>query len=124
MDTAKFIAAYSQPRNGANHFVQHGLVRIFQYSDGVKECADAGCHWLLDIVATECIRSLRIHAAGRSLVEVKVKGGVADLALTVADNKPPIWTRHIGGTDMPAGKWVFELVDEGYRFAMSLVSEH
>lgn len=124
MDTAKFIATYNETRNGANHFVRHALARTFQYSDGVQACAECGCYWLLDIVATECLKPLRVSGAGAALFEVTVADGKADLALTVDDHKPAIWNKHIDYTDMPAGKWVFELVDEGSRFAMILSSEH
>lgn len=125
MDTAAFLAAYNASRNGCNHFVQHPLVRRFEYSDGVEEVADAGCHWLLDIIATECPVPLRKSTEVVGIVSVTVRpDAVALIELTIADGKPPIWKRAVDWTDMPPGRYVFELVDEGHRFAFALVSEH
>lgn len=129
MDIERFKAAYNESRNGANYFVNHQL-RItpggvpFHYSDGVKDCADAGCYWLLDVIATECPGPLRTSGDVMSIVEVEVNQGKADLRLTISDNAPPIWSKHVDLTDMPDGRWVFELVDEGERFALALLTEH
>jgi hypothetical protein len=126
MDEATFKAAYNESRNGANYFVRHPLAigGRFEFSDGVKELAEAGCYWLLDIIATECLVPLRKSGYPSGLVEVTVEDSKAELALTIVDDAPPIWKRTIDWTDMPAGKWVFELVDEGSRFAMALITEH
>lgn len=127
MDTQKFIAAYNQSRNGANYFVQHFLCigGRMEYSDGVKELAEAGCYWLLDIIGTECLVPLRKSGQPTSIVHVHVlKGQKAIITLTTQDGAPAIWTRVISYTDMPLGTWVFELVDEGHRFALALITEH
>lgn len=124
MDEARFKAAYNESRNGANYFVHHPLVRQFQYSDGVQECAEAGCYWLLDIIATECLMPLRQSGEPSGIVRVIVQDAKADIELTVTETGPPLWTRHVNLTDMPEGEWVFELVDEGERFAMILLTEH
>lgn len=124
MDEAKFKAAYNESRNGANYFVRHPLVRSFQYSDGVQECAEAGCYWLLDIIATECPKPLRRSEAGVSTVYVRVKDSKAKLSLEIGGQRPVLWDREITWTDMPEGEWQFELVDEGERFAFILITEH
>ena len=124
MDTTAFKKAYGESRNGASHFIRHGLVRSFQYSDGVGECADAGCHWLVDIAATELPALMRRAGAPSAFLEVHVESGKADLKLTVEDDAPPLWKRDIDYTDMPDGDYTFELADESDRVAMILISEH
>jgi len=124
MNTAAFIRAYNESRNGTESFTRHWAARNFYFSDGVIECADAGCHWLLDIAATELPQAMRKHQALQAFLEVAVKDGAAKLSLTVSDDLPPIWSRSIDFTDLPEGDWVFELVDESERVAMILISEH
>lgn len=123
MNNEAFLTAYNQSRNGCNFFVRHPLVRNFQYSDGVRECAEAGCYWLLDILATEVPAKMRATGNERCLIEVSVSKA-AELSATVADDALPIWSRKIEFTDMPDGDYVFELVDEGERFALCLITEH
>lgn len=125
MDSSAFLKAYNESRNGANEFYRHSLVRYFHYSDGVRDCAQAGCYWLLDIAATEFPAVMRKHGAPRAILEVHVKGNEScTLELTVADDKPAIWSRIISYTDIPEGRWFFELGDETVRVAMILLTEH
>ncbi len=125
MDSIAFRKAYNESRNGANEFYRHSLARSFHYSDGVRECAQAGCYWLLDIAATELPAVMRKHGEPRAILKVHVKGNQScDLELTVSDNEPPIWSRIISYTDMPEGSWFFELGDETVRVAMILLTEH
>lgn len=125
MDEAKFKAAYEESRNGANHFVRHPLVRGFLYSDGVEQIAEAGCYWLLDIIATECPHSLRRAGEVNAMVRVTVgKDHQALIDMTVAGDARPVWTRHINVTDMPPGQWLFELADEGHGCVLILLTEH
>jgi len=126
MDVQAFKTAYGASRNGCNFKVRHPLARQFVYSDGVKECAEAGCYWLLDIVGTEVVDAMRNHARvfdGMAFLYVVVKGDKADLSLVRDDGEKPKWARHIEFTDMPEGKWVFYLADEGNVF-MYLPSEY
>lgn len=124
MDEAKFKEAYNEPRNGANQFFRHPMMPLLEYSDGVKDCFEAGCYWLLDIISTECLAPARAHDKSPYLFTAEVAAGKALLTLTWSDTKPPIWSRNIDYTDLPAGRWVFELVDERSRFALTLISEH
>lgn len=124
MDNNAFKKAYEESRNGCNGFYRHPMAKRFHYSDGVQECAEAGCHWLVDIAATELPKAMRDAKVNRSMFEVTVKNGKAHLRLTAEDAAPPIWKRSIEYTDMPEGEYVFELVDEGERVAMILLTEH
>ena len=124
MDVEKFKAAYNESRNGANYFVRHPLVRKFQFSDGVEELANAGCWWLLDIIATECLKPLRESEAGVGYIAVHAKDSKARLSLEIPGPRPILWEREISLTDLPDGDYEFELVDEGARFAMILITEH
>jgi hypothetical protein len=124
-----FEALYKESRNGANNFFRNPLVPKFFFSDGVKDCADAaGCYWLLDIVATECLEPL--GASKRSymgIVTCKVSAGQADITLTDSDEAAPIWSRHLDFTDMPEGEWKFILYNDignGSRFSFILPSEY
>jgi len=125
MNNREFHRVYGEGRNGCNEFYGHWAARMFQYSDGVQELAELGCYWLLDIIATECLKPLR--KAGpyeQGQIKVVSKGGKADITMDIADDAPPIWKRHIDMTDMPEGEWIFYLKDEGERFAMILPSEY
>lgn len=124
MDEKAFKSIYHESRNGANFFVRHPLVRSFQYTDGVQALAETGCYWLLDILATECPRAMRKAGEPRCIVTARVANGKANLSLSYKDGTPPLWKRHINSTDLPDGEWAFELVDEGERFALCLISEH
>jgi hypothetical protein len=124
MNTEKFTAAYGESRNGANHFVRHWAARSLQYSDGVESCAEAGCFWLLDIIATEALKPLRASGDGLGIIAVKVADGKADIGMTIEDDAPPVWSRHVDYTDMPPGEWKFFLADEGERFALILPTEY
>lgn len=128
MNEQAFKDAYQQSRNGCNYFLGHMLARTmgfkFHYSDGVEQCADAGCYWLLDILATECPAVMRKAQETNCFVNVTVADSKADIVLSAHDDVPPLWTRYVPWTDLPTGMWVFELVDEGDRFALILLSEH
>ena len=122
MDTAAFLKAYNEGRNGANLFVRHSLARSFQYSDGVRDCAEAGLYWLIDIAATELPQVIPLGDLG--ILTFKVLGGRGDLKLEIQDDVPPAWERHIDLTDAPDGTWLFYIANEGERFAMILASEY
>lgn len=122
MDVDKFKAAYAESRNGANGFYRHPLNRAFQYSDGVKECADAGCHWLLDILATECPKHLDCGDLG--IVYVVVGKDDQALLLMEKHDGDVSWKRLITYTDMPPGEWVFYLAHEGTDVRMILPTEY
>jgi len=124
MNTEAFTQAYNQSRNGANFFVRHPLARSFQFSDGVQECAEAGCYWLLDIAATEIPAVLRRHQEPLGILYARVSESHAKLSLELEDDVPPAWKKSIPWTDLPGGEWVFEIVDEGDRVAMILITEH
>jgi hypothetical protein len=123
MNTEQFINAYNESRNGANYFLRHGLVRKFQFSDGVRQCAEAGCYWLLDIFATESAMVLRKKQENFGVLTVKVKESKATMTMT-GSGDVRLWRKVIDYTDMPEGNWVFYLSDEGERFALILPKEY
>lgn len=126
MNIEAFLEAYNESRNGANEFYKYPVVPKFHYSDGVRDCARAGCYWLLDIAATELPAKMHKHGETRAILEVRVaKNGACHMTLTVDDDKPAIWSKHAPYTDMPEGAWFFELGDAGGGVvAMILLTEH
>jgi hypothetical protein len=124
MNIDAFKTAYGESRNGANYFVRHWAVRSFQFSDGVEQCAGAGCMWLLDILATEFAKPLRATGEYMGIVDVRVENKTASITMTTTDDEPPVYTRNVGYTDMPDGTWKFFLADEGERFALILPTEY
>lgn len=127
MDETKFKMAFSQSRNGAAHFIRHPLVRKFAYSDGVQECAEAGCYWLLDIAATEIPAVMLDKDESLVTLRVAVEGTVAMLTLYGSGDVFLGWKKKIHTTDMPEGVWEFLIADEGdgdTPFRMILVSEY
>ena len=127
MNTEAFITAYNESRNGADFFVRHALVRTFAFSNGVQECADAGCHWLIDIAATEIPAVMRKEGENLVTFAARVSDGEAGLTLLGSGDRRLRWTRHIDMTDMPEGEWNFLIADEGEGptpFRMILVTEY
>lgn len=113
MNTEKFLKAYNESRNGCNHFIRHPLVRNFHYSDGVEECAEAGCYWLLDILATELPPVFRKNAAVSNMCSVRLNVEARKAAITGEFEDDVIaWRREIDFTDMPSGEWTFLITQE------------
>ena len=123
MNNTEFLTAYNEPRNGANGFYRHPLVPKFHYSDGVRDCAQAGLYWLLDILATEGVQKIRKADVSLATVTLTVKGDKATLVLS-GSGDVVFWTRKITYTDAPEGVWSFLIGDEGERISMILVSEY
>ena len=93
---------------------RHWIVRCFIYSEGIKAVADkAGCHWLLDIVATEvapiCLEEWKSKEEHMHFLRMTVRDDKADIWLERDDGEPHLWDRHIGYTDFPEGDWTFYL---------------
>lgn len=122
MDTQAFITAYGTIRNGTDMFYRHPLALggRFIYSEGVKECADAGCHWLLDILATE----LMVPIAERAIVEVIAQDGKARIVARLADDAPPTLDKRIDLTDLPDGNWKFLVNNDGDGRVCILLTEY
>lgn len=112
MNTEKFLEAYNESRNGCDHFIRHPLVRSFAYSDGVQQCAEAGCYWLLDILATELPAEFKKNeGALMCVVTVTAEDGKADIDARFTD-EVSAWSKHIDMTDLPDGEWVFIICDD------------
>lgn len=127
MNEGKFKAAFGQSRNGADHFIHHSLVRTFAYSDGVQECAETGCYWLLDIAATEIPDVMRDKDESLVTLRVAVEGTTAILTLYGSGDFFLDWKKKISLTDLPGGIWEFLIADEcegNTPFRMILVSEY
>lgn len=123
MNVEAFKAAYHESRNGANQFFRHGLVRSFVFSDGVNECAQAGCMWLVDIAATEVPKVLNEKDESLGCLVANVRGGGAVLRLT-GSGDVVLWTKRVPYTDMPDGDWTFYIADESDKRVMILPSEY
>ena len=123
MNANAFKKAYGESRNGANQFFRHGLARGFVFSDGVNDCANAGCHWLVDIAATELPAVLRREDENMGTLTATVKKGKAVLTMT-GSGDVHLWSRKIDYTDMPDGKWLFLITVDGPNSVMILLSEY
>lgn len=124
MDIEKFKRAYGESRNGANVLVRHPLVRSFVMSDGVKDCADCGCWWLMDIIATEVPWLMKDTKETLATITVKVKKGKASITASGHQDVPLPWKRAGIWTDMPEGEWVFLVSDNDDHRLILLVSEY
>lgn len=102
MNTEKFLSVYSESRNGCNHWVRHPLVRNFLFTDGVQELAETGCHWLIDILATE----YKVPQYLMGIVHITVTGSRAVITGSLSDEEPPQFRKDITWTDMPDGEWM------------------
>lgn len=114
MNTTQFQAAYGASRNGTDNFHFNPLYRRFHYSDGVKECAEAGCYWLLDILGTELPAVFRKNLEA-TLMSVSVKVG-ANRSVTItgafADDQVD-YKRKVAWSDLPAGQFNFLVSNDG-----------
>lgn len=125
MNQEEFLKAYNQSRNGANAFYFNRLYPNFQYSDGVRECAQAGCYWLLDILGTELPKLMRERHYLFMVVTVSVSEGQAHIKGDFEDMETDPYTKYIEYTDMPDGNWVFYIAYSGHdKFNCYLPSEH
>lgn len=127
MNIDKFKSAYNEFRNGLNSRIRHPLVRHFVYSDGVQECAEAGCYWLLDILGIEAVPVFEARQdifEGQGFVYVVVKDDKVRITLVRDGGEPPIWEREIEWTDMPEGEWIFYLSQEGDHCLLILPNEY
>lgn len=118
MNTEAFTTAYNESRNGANQFFRHPLARLFLYSDGVKECAEAGCYWLLDILGTELPQAFRARQAPAHMciVKVTVKNEEAKIVGEFEDDDAGPYRRNVEYTDLPEGEWLFYVSNDGDGF--------
>lgn len=128
MNTEKFKKIYNESRNGCNGFVRHPLARNFAFSDGVKDLADTGVWWMLDIVATELPAVFRKNAevSNRCIVHAVVRDGQVNLRAEFEDDVVA-WERNGIHTDMPEGDWLFMVADEmdgPTPYRMILMSEY
>lgn len=124
MNTAAFVSAYNESRNGANRMIRHPLVRQFIMSDGVVDCADAGCWWLMDIIATEAPKQMAIADETLLVITVKAVKAVASIRATGRGDRLLKWRRNDINTDMPDGMWNFYLALDSENFVLILPSEY
>lgn len=125
MNTEAFIKAYKESRNGAYFFERHPLVRSFLSSDGVKECAEAGCYWLLDILATAIQpNQFKQKQSTFCIVQVVVKDQKCEITGEFFEDDPTPYKKQITYTDLPEGAWKFYLALEDGRVICILPSEY
>jgi hypothetical protein len=118
VNTDRFKLAYGESRNGANQFFRHPMARKFMYSDGVQECAETGCYWLLDILGTELPAAFAKARENFCVVTVTVIGNKAKIVGKFHDDDRAPYTRDIAYTDMPEGEWQFFVANEGPEFGL------
>lgn len=125
MNTEAFLKAYRESRNGTDSFHFNPLYRRFKYSDGVKECAEAGCYWLLDILGTELPAEFKQRPEEYTcVVKVEVLHSSAHITGEFVDGDQNPYTRHVEYTDMPTGEWTFYVTYDGDDYFCILLSEY
>ena len=125
VNTEAFIKAYKESRNGASFFVRHPLVRSFIFSDGMKECAEAGCYWLLDVLATEIQANIfKQKQCTLCIAQVVVKDQKCQITGEFFEDDPTPYTKQIPYTDLPEGTWNFYLSYEDDKVICFLPSEY
>jgi hypothetical protein len=126
MNTEDFTRALGQSRNGTDQFHFNPLYRWMHYSDGVKEVAESGCYWLLDILGTELPDALRSGQPGFVMltISVEVKGSKCRITATTGDEDPALYTCAVEWTDLPEGKWDMLLTVESSVGRLILLTEY
>lgn len=122
----KFIQAYVASRNGTDNFYFNRLYPKFFYSDGVKECAEAGCYWLVDTLGTELPAEFKKRSDYSCSISVVVdEDAQCTITGSFFDGDPDPYIKHIEYTDMPQGTWNFYVtVEEGGIFRCILLTEY
>lgn len=128
MKTEEFKRVYEEVRNGCNGLIRHPLVRNFAISDGVRDLADTGVWWLIDILATELPAEFRRNAevSNTAVIKVKVTNGVGLITAEFEDDIIA-WKKAGVHTDLPDGEWLFYIADEldgDARYRCILMSEY
>lgn len=125
MDTQALLNAYHASRNGTDHYYRHTLSRRFLYSDGIKEMAEAGCYWLVDLLATELPDQFRKRPQYDScVVTFTVKDTEGRFRGDFEDGDKTPWRRKIDYTDMPDGTFKFFVGRNGEDLVAILLSEY
>ena len=129
MNTEKFTQIYNESRNGANGFIRHPLARNFAFSDGVRDLADTGCWWMLDIFATELPAVFRKNedVSNQCIVTAVVTPNQRASLYAEFEDGVVAWKRGGIQTDLPVGRWKFLVADEGEGptpYRMILISEY
>ena len=125
MDTQALLNAYHASRNGTDHYYRHPLSRRFLYSDGIKEMAEAGCYWLVDLLATELPDQFRKRPQYDScVVTFTVKDTEGRFRGDFEDGDKTPWRRKIDYTDMPDGTFKFFVGRNGEDLVAILLSEY
>jgi len=117
-----FLKAYESSRNGTNGYTRHPLTPRLVYSDGVKECCDAGMYWFLDIVGTEVV-PLALKTYDIGIINVTVKNSKALIKLEF-DDDAVAWKKYIDYTDLPNGKFTFCVQNNDNVAVLILLSEY
>lgn len=122
----KFIQAYIASRNGTANFYFNRFYPKFFYSDGVKECAEAGCYWLIDTLGTELPGEFKKRTDYSCSISVAVdEDSQCTITGSFFDGDPDPYIKHIPYTDMPQGTWNFYVtIEEGGVFRCILLSEY
>lgn len=124
-----FLQVINEPRNGANAMFRHPLCPWFAISDGVRELADTGCWWLIDICATELPLVFKRNELDTALIKLNSSNGMGKLSLLETEDHC-VWEKIIGSTDLPDGEFLLYLAHENWRkptdspFRMILASEY
>lgn len=106
MDQKSFLDTYTSPRNGADYYVKYGHLMV---SSGVRELAETGCFWLLDVVATEFL-PLAKRTPDLGIVYALVRDSKANVRIEF-DDDVVAHAKHIPYTDLPDGEFKFLLQD-------------
>lgn len=122
MNQEAFLKAYNESRNGTNGYTRHMLTPKLVYSDGVKECAEAGGYWLLDLVGTE-VAPLALKSYDLGLIYVVVRQNEANIRLEF-DDDVIAWRKNIRYTDLPDGNFTFAIQNNDGVAVMILMSEY
>lgn len=118
MNDAQELRNSLRHHGGGDQPYKHSLNRRFLYTAGVREFArnaGAGAYWLVDILATEPVIRQHVEREGFALAVLEVTGTTATLVVandTTSDGERfegVIYSKHIGFTDCPEGKWKFYL---------------
>lgn len=112
-----FLTQYNESRNGTERFYFNGLYPRLNYSDGVRDCMQAGISWLVDIAGTEGEPAYRKEA-------LRTDGilGPARFEVTVKDNKCSIRLRCFPQDDDGAGPHKLDKDEMATLFTKELTS--
>lgn len=111
MKQAEFLRAFAIDRSKSISASRHPFCPWFLLSVGMRELANTGCWWLIDLCAIELPQIIKQKNLPSALLKLESKDGLAKLSMWESETIC-VWERNVGCTDLPDGLFTFFITRE------------